>query len=138
MILHPQLEKDCFVIGHLPLCTLLLMNDANYPWFILVPQREGITEIHQLPEEDQQQLMRESCQLAVIIEKEFRADKINVAALGNMVPQLHIHHIVRYKTDPAWPAPVWGRLPAKVYSESEADDISARLRLLLTELLASG
>ena len=137
MILHPQLEKDCFVIGRLPLSAVLLMNDANYPWFILVPQREGITEIHQLTEEDQQQLMRESSQLAVAIEKEFKADKINVAALGNVVPQLHVHHIVRYKTDPAWPAPVWGRVPAKPYAENEMIDISSRLRPLLTGLSAS-
>jgi len=138
MILHPQLEKDCFVIGRLPLCALLLMNDSNYPWFILVPQRQGISEIHQLSEADQQQLMRESSQLAAGIEKEFGADKINIAALGNMVSQLHIHHIVRYKSDPAWPAPVWGRFPAKAYDENKAAEISARLRLLLTELSAPG
>ena len=119
MILHPQLEKDCFVIGQFPLCALLLMNDSNYPWFILVPQREGITEIHQLSEADQQQLMRESSMLAAVIEKEFNADKINIAALGNMVPQLHIHHIVRYKTDPAWPAPVWGKFPSSPYDDEK-------------------
>jgi len=119
MILHPQLKKDCFVIGRLPLCAVLLINDANYPWFILVPQREGISEIHQLCEADQQQLMRESSLLASHIEAGFSADKINIAALGNMVPQLHIHHIVRYKDDPAWPAPVWGRVPAIAYQPAE-------------------
>lgn len=128
MILHPQLEKDCFVVGHLPLCALLLLNDSQYPWFILVPQREGITEIHQLTEADQQQLMRESCQLAALIESEFNADKINVAALGNMVPQLHIHHIVRYKTDPAWPAPVWGKFPAIPYDAGVVAEVVAKLR----------
>ena len=133
MILHPQLEKDCFVIGQLPLCTVLLMNDANYPWFILVPQREGITEIHQLSDEDQQQLMRESSQLAALIEKEFKADKINVAALGNMVPQLHIHHIVRYKSDPAWPAPVWGKYPAVPYPEVRVERLVDRMRQLVLE-----
>lgn len=131
MILHPQLEKECFVIGRLPLSALLLMNDANYPWFILVPQRQGVTEIHQLCAEDRQQLMRESCQLAAIIEKEFQAGKINIAALGNMVPQLHIHHIVRYRTDAAWPAPVWGRLPARAYEEGEAAVICRRMQALL-------
>ncbi|NWF37777.1 HIT domain-containing protein [Mariprofundus sp. NF] len=132
MILHPQLEKDCFVIGRLPLCLLLLINDANYPWFILVPQREGITEIHQLSDEDQQQLMRESSQLAAVIEKEFNADKINIAALGNMVPQLHIHHIVRYKSDPAWPAPVWGKVEAIPYLDEEVKILSSHLAQSLT------
>ena len=131
MILHAQLAKDCFVIGRFPLCALLLLNDSHYPWFILVPQRQGITEMHQLTEADQQQLMRESCQLAACIEKEFNADKINVAALGNMVPQLHIPHIVRYKTDPAWPAPVWGKFPAIPYEQESADKISRRMQTLL-------
>lgn len=131
MILHPQLEKDCFVIGQMELCTVLLMNDASYPWFILVPQRENITEIHQLSDEDQQQLMRESSQLAAVIEKEFNADKINIAALGNIVPQLHIHHIVRYKSDPAWPAPVWGKHPAVPYPEEQVERLSNRMRELI-------
>jgi diadenosine tetraphosphate (Ap4A) HIT family hydrolase len=132
MILHPQLEQDCSVVGQFPLCVLLLLNDANYPWFILVPQREGITEIHQLSEEDQQQLMRESSMLAVCIEKEFKAEKINIAALGNMVPQLHIHHIVRYKSDLAWPAPVWGKFPTSSYATADAEQLSERMRFLLS------
>lgn len=137
MILHPQLEKDCFVLGQFPLCTLLLLNDANYPWFILVPQREGITEIHQLSDEDQQQLMRESSQLAAVIEKAFNADKINVAALGNMVPQLHIHHIVRYKTDPAWPVPVWGKVEAIPYLDEEVKILKSHIFQGLPELVGS-
>ncbi len=132
MILHPQLEKDCFVVGQFPLCTLLLLNDANYPWFILVPQRENITEIHQLSKEDQQQLMKESSQLAACIEKEFNADKINIAALGNVVPQLHIHHIVRYLADPAWPAPVWGKLSAIPYTPADAKRLRERMHFLLS------
>ena len=134
MILHTQLEKDCFVIGRFPLSLLLLINDANYPWFILVPQREGITEIHQLSEDDQQQLMRESSMLAAAIEKEFNADKINIAALGNMVPQLHIHHIVRYKTDSAWPAPVWGKLSAIPYLDEEVKILRSSLSQSLTKI----
>jgi diadenosine tetraphosphate (Ap4A) HIT family hydrolase len=133
VILHPQLAQDCFVVGRFPLSALLLMNDSRYPWFILVPQRQGMREIHQLTESDQQQLMRESSLLAACIEQEFKADKINIAALGNMVPQLHIHHIVRYKTDLAWPAPVWGNRPAIVYSETDALFLCARLRNLLAE-----
>jgi len=133
VILHPQLKQDCFIVGQFPLSALLLLNDRMYPWFILVPQRENVSEIHQLAESDQQQLMRESSLLAACIEQEFKADKINIAALGNMVPQLHIHHIVRYKTDPAWPAPVWGNRPAVPYNESDARFLCARLQYLLAD-----
>jgi len=132
MILHPQLKQDCFVLGRFPLSVVLLMNDSQYPWFILVPQRQGIREIHQLSDEEQQQLMRESTLLAGCIETEFNADKINIAALGNIVPQLHIHHIVRYRTDPTWPAPVWGKLPALAYSKHDADVLCLRMRTLLS------
>ena len=110
--IHPQLQADCLVIGRFPLCHLLLSKDTNYPWFILVPDREHISEIHQLTDADQQQLLRESSQLARVLDKVFAPDKLNIAALGNVVPQLHLHHIVRYRDDPAWPAPVWGRVPA--------------------------
>ena len=120
MILHPQLQQDCFVIGKFDLNLLLLLNDKQYPWFILVPQRENIKEIHHMSAQDQQQLMLESSQLAQALEDIFTPDKINVAALGNMVPQLHIHHIARFKTDPAWPKPVWGVLPAKPYEDTDA------------------
>lgn len=132
MILHAQLKKDCFVLGRFPLSLLLLLNDANYPWFILVPQREHVSEIHQMSEPDQQQLMRESSLLAACIDTAFKADKINVAALGNVVPQLHIHHIVRYKTDPAWPAPVWGKLPALAYSKDEATLLCDQVQVMLS------
>jgi diadenosine tetraphosphate (Ap4A) HIT family hydrolase len=115
--IHPQLKNDCLTLGHLDLCHLLLVLDANYPWFILVPDREDITEIHQLDETDQQQLMRESVLLSRVLETVFSPDKLNIASLGNMVPQCHVHHIVRYRTDAAWPAPVWGRVPVKHYSE---------------------
>lgn len=110
------------------MCRLLLLRDANYPWLILVPDREGITEIHHLSEQDQQQLMRESSMLASVLEDQFQPDKLNIAALGNVVPQLHIHHIVRYRDDPAWPAPVWGRLPAEPYTEADLDTTIEKLR----------
>jgi diadenosine tetraphosphate (Ap4A) HIT family hydrolase len=121
--LHPGLNEDCISIGSFPLCRLLLMNDSNYPWFILVPRRAGIREVFELSEDDQRQLLRESSALSRIISDHFKADKINVAALGNMVPQLHIHHIVRYESDPAWPAPVWGHTAAKPYSEQELSEL---------------
>ena len=114
--LHPQLAKDCELIGRFPLCHLLLMRDANYPWCILVPDRDSVREIYQLSTQDQQQFMHESSCLANYLQQAFNADKMNIAALGNVVPQLHIHHIVRYQNDPAWPAPVWGKLPAQPYS----------------------
>jgi len=125
--LHPQLKKDCHVLGQFSLCQLLLMNDTNYPWFILVPARAAISEIYQLSAEEQQQLWRESTQLAVGLMQAFQGDKMNIAALGNVVPQLHIHHIVRYTSDAAWPAPVWGKLPAKPYSETECDALLEKL-----------
>jgi len=103
------------------------MNDANYPWFILVPDRDQVCEIYQLSDEDQACLQRESSYLAAQLADLFSADKMNIAALGNIVPQLHIHHIVRYTHDPAWPAPVWGKLPAIPYAASAIEDIRERL-----------
>lgn len=133
--LHPQLAKDCQLIGRFTLCHLLLMRDANYPWCILVPDRAGITEIHQLSAEDQQQLMRESSLLASSMATLFAADKMNIAALGNIVPQLHIHHIVRQRTDPAWPAPVWGKLPARSYTDADLENTLLMLRDALQDQL---
>jgi len=121
--LHPRLREDCFTVTDLPLCRLLLMNDASYPWFILVPRREGIREIFELAEADQQQLMRESSRLSEVMAAHFNADKINIAALGNMVEQLHIHHIVRFRDDAAWPAPVWGHAPARPYGRERAEEL---------------
>jgi len=106
--LHSRLAADCIRVGRLPLSLLLLLNDARYPWFILVPQRSGIGEIFQLPESDQCQLWRESANLSHNLMQSFHADKINIGALGNLVHQLHIHHIARFTSDPAWPGPVWG------------------------------
>lgn len=96
------------MIGDFPLSRLLLLNDARFPWFILVPRREGISEIYQLDEAEQQQLLRESSQLGRFLMESFNGDKLNIGALGNIVPQLHLHHIVRYEGDEAWPGPVWG------------------------------
>lgn len=131
--LHPRLEADCITVGSFPLCRLLLMNDSNYPWFVLVPQRAGIREVFELSEDDQHQLLRESSALSRVISDHFKADKINVAALGNVVPQLHIHHIVRYESDPAWPAPVWGHAPAKPYPEEELNGLVTTLAGLMPD-----
>ncbi|PSJ41460.1 HIT family protein [Zobellella taiwanensis] len=127
--LHPRLAEDCLVLGDLPLCRVLLAKDGRYPWLILVPRRPGIREIHWLEEKDQLQLMRESCALAGLLERTLSPDKINVAALGNMVPQLHLHHLARFTTDDAWPGPVWGRHPAQPYAEPEQQARQWRLCL---------
>lgn len=117
--LHPQLQKDCINLGSFGLCRLLLMNDKRYPWFILVPEITGITEIYQLSSAQQKMLIEESSYLAEQLSLIYKPDKLNIAAIGNRVPQLHIHHIVRYQTDDVWPDPVWGKLPGIPYSESE-------------------
>jgi len=121
--LHPQLAKDCIMLGRLPLCHLLLMNDCQFPWFILVPARAEIREIYELQPGDRRQLLDESCLLSEFLMEAYAGDKLNVAALGNQVPQLHLHHIVRYATDPAWPAPVWGKRPAEIYSAEAVVEI---------------
>jgi diadenosine tetraphosphate (Ap4A) HIT family hydrolase len=115
--LHPQLAADCIRIGRLPLSLLLLLNDARYPWFVLVPQRTGISEIFELTEDDQRQLWHESAELSRFMKQAFHADKLNIGALGNLVPQLHLHHIARFRTDPAWPGPVWGHSEPEAYEK---------------------
>jgi diadenosine tetraphosphate (Ap4A) HIT family hydrolase len=130
--LHPQLEKDCEIIGDYPLCRLLLLNDRQYPWVILVPRREGIAESYQLNAQDQLQLQNESTSVLAAMSQHFNADKMNVAALGNVVPQLHIHHIARFKIDPAWPKPVWGVLPSVAYAADEIEKSLVDLRLLFS------
>jgi diadenosine tetraphosphate (Ap4A) HIT family hydrolase len=131
--LDPRLQQDTLPIGDFPLCRLLLSNDSNYPWFILVPRREDISELFQLDVADQQQLWQETTALAQMLKDSFDADKLNVAALGNVVSQLHMHVIVRKHQDAAWPAPVWGKHPAKPYSDEQFALIRERLRLVLTD-----
>ena len=129
--LHPTLARDCLTLGRFELCRLLLMNDANFPWFILVPEREDVQEIFQLSRNDQARLIQESSRLARHLAASYAADKLNVAALGNLVPQLHVHHIVRYRTDPAWPQPVWGKVPPTRYQAAEVDRIRERIAGIL-------
>ncbi len=133
--IHPQLQQDCTIIGRFPLCYLLLVEDANYPWFILLPDREGVGEIFQLSTQDQQQLMQESSQLAETLAAKFEADKINIAALGNLVPQLHIHHVVRYRDDAAWPAPIWGTVPVKPYLGHKLNERVAQVSSWFDDLM---
>lgn len=133
--LHPRLAQDSAVIGEFDLSLLLLSRDANYPWCILVPKREDIYEIHHLSEEEQMQLIRESCRLSEVMTSVFDADKMNVAALGNVVRQLHVHHIARFTDDAAWPQPMWGKLPAKDYTDV---DFSERIKRLQNALVGEG
>jgi diadenosine tetraphosphate (Ap4A) HIT family hydrolase len=131
--LNPVLSRDSVLVGHFSLCQLRLMNDAQFPWFVLIPQRDEVTEVYQLVEKDRQQLMAESCLLAETLHDAFSADKLNIAALGNQVPQLHLHHIVRYTTDSCWPAPIWGRVPAVSYEKEELAKILQKVQSLLSD-----
>lgn len=128
--LHPRLRQDSIEIGRFTLSRLLLINDSQYPWFVLVPERNEITEIYQLSEQDQSLLQKESSHLAKNLAEIYGADKMNIAAIGNVVPQLHIHHIVRYKKDIAWPAPVWGKFDAVSYTEQELEKIRSEINCL--------
>ncbi|WP_334127735.1 HIT domain-containing protein [Sneathiella sp.] len=124
-VLHPQLLQDTFPILSLPLSRLLLLNDARYPWVILVPARPDIVEITDLSEDDYALLTREVRALTGVLQRLFKADKMNVAALGNMVPQLHVHVIARYKGDAAWPGPTFGAGTARPYTSNA---VEARIR----------
>ena len=126
--LHEVLARDCAVVGDLPLCRVLLMNDSQYPWLILVPRREEVREVCDLNEGDQQLYLKESNITCAVLQNEFAAEKLNVAALGNMVPQLHIHHIARFTTDVAWPKPVWGLHPAQPYAADALNERVSQLR----------
>ncbi len=137
-LLHPRLAADTIVVGDWPLCRLLLMNDAQYPWAILVPRRAGLRETYQLDPADQLQLLAESNHLGREMMQTFSGEKLNVAALGNMVPQLHIHHVVRHACDPAWPAPVWGKLPGVTYGDAELTQRMRQMQLIHQAFGAAG
>lgn len=131
--LHPQLEKDCILLGKFELCQLLLMNDSQFPWFILVPERKNVQEIYQLKPDEQIMLMQESSYLAEKLAMIFQADKFNIAAIGNIVSQLHVHHVVRYRNDKAWPAPIWGKFAAVPYTAQQLEEL--KIKLMPLELL---
>jgi diadenosine tetraphosphate (Ap4A) HIT family hydrolase len=130
--LHPQLAADCHILGSFELNLLLMLNDSQYPWFVLVPQRADLSELYQLSEPDAAQFWQESRAFSQQIMRVFNGDKLNVAALGNVVPQLHVHHIVRFTGDVAWPKPVWGASPAKALTAQQLDE---RITLLRSELV---
>lgn len=132
--LHERLVADTHSLGRSRLCDIRLMNDSTWPWVILVPAIAGIREIYQLESDQQVRLLQESSTLSEGMMDLFGGDKMNVAALGNMVPQLHLHHIVRFEGDPAWPGPVWGKQAPVPYSEQELASIIARLEPVLQKL----
>ena len=125
--LDSRLQADTLKVGDLALCRVLLMNDTQYPWCILVPKRPDITEVFDLTAEEQQQLWQESSLLASTMQRLFNADKMNIATLGNVVSQLHIHVISRQTSDSAWPAPVWGKHPAIPYTSQQAQTVIQQL-----------
>ena len=121
--LHNQLKKDTIFVKDLPLCQVLLMNNALYPWFILVPKKSNLVEIIDLSDAEQIVLMQEIALMSKVIKKEFNADKLNIAALGNVVSQLHIHIIARFKNDKTFPKPVWVSGEAAEYNQTEIERI---------------
>ena len=129
--LHPQLAQDTVPVGDLPLSRVLLANDANYPWLILVPRRPGLVELIDLEEDAQVQLLGEIAAAARALKTVTECEKLNIAALGNMVAQLHVHVIGRRHGDAAWPKPVWGAAPAAVYLPAIRDGLIGAMRRVL-------
>jgi diadenosine tetraphosphate (Ap4A) HIT family hydrolase len=129
--LHPQLAADTVPVGDLPLSRVLLANDANYPWLILVPRRAGITDLIDLNAADRRQLTSETDTAARVLKSITECEKLNVAALGNVVAQLHVHVIGRRHSDKAWPKPVWGAAPATAYVKAVRDGFITALRRAL-------
>ena len=126
--LHPQLARDAVPVGDLVLARVLAMNDANYPWVILVPRRGGAVEIIDLDATDRGRLMAEIAQVSAALKQLTACDKLNVAAIGNVVPQLHVHVVARRVGDTAWPKPVWGAAPPRPYTAADLQSFVAALR----------
>lgn len=125
--LDARLAADTHLIGESPLSLLLMMDEARYPWCVLVPKRSGVSELFELRPEEQGALAAESSLVASVMAATFGADKLNVGALGNVVRQLHVHHVARTLGDPAWPGPVWGHSPRVPRPEPERRRLVDRL-----------
>jgi diadenosine tetraphosphate (Ap4A) HIT family hydrolase len=126
--LHPRLAADTLALYSLDLCEVRLLNDSRFPWLVLIPRRAGMGEVHQLLEAEQTQLIFESSLVSQALLETARADKINIGALGNLVPQLHWHVVARYKTDACWPGPVWGCGKPVPYGEEDLQTLLTKLR----------
>jgi diadenosine tetraphosphate (Ap4A) HIT family hydrolase len=129
--LHPQLAQDTVPVGDMPLARVLLANDANFPWLILVPRKPGLTELIDLEETEQVQLLGEIAAAARVLKQITTCDKLNIAALGNQVAQLHVHVIARRHSDVAWPKPVWGTAAATSYDRKIREGFIGALRRAL-------
>ncbi|TKR33605.1 HIT domain-containing protein [Luteimonas gilva] len=129
--LHPQLAEDTHPLATFGLCELRLMDDANYPWLVLVPRIVDAVELIDLDAAQRHALTDEIDRAGRLLRAAFRPDKLNVAALGNLVPQLHVHVVARYRDDPAWPRPVWGMAAARPYAEEALIERIQRLRAAL-------
>jgi len=136
-ILNEQLQQDTVMLGQFPLCDVLLMNDKQYPWVILVPRRASIREAFHLSTEEQHQLSDESAYVSQRMSDFYEAESMNVAALGNVVAQLHMHHVVRKVDDGTWPKPVWGAKPAVAYEKAALEQQVESLRRLFSDKFAS-
>ena len=126
--LDPRLAHDTVFIADWPLCRVLLMDDARFPWLVLVPRRVGLVELDDLDETDNTRLVHEIRRAMETLRGVVECDKINVGALGNIVRQLHVHVVARREGDAAWPGPVWGHGPAQHYTQQARDGLIARLR----------
>lgn len=129
--LDQHLAADTHLVAELKLCRLLLMNDRHFPWLILVPRREGVHELIDLLPGDQLQLWQETAQISRVMQSEFKPRKLNIAMLGNIVPQLHVHLIARFETDLAWPRPVWGVGQTEAYRPEDVASLLARLKAIV-------
>ncbi len=132
--LHPRIAADTVSVGRFPSVAVLLHCDARYPWVILVPELEDIREIHELPHDARHALLDHSCGVAEAMQRHFEADKMNVAALGNMVPQLHLHHVARFEGDAAWPGAIWGAHAPLQYASGELEARRGELRAAFATL----
>lgn len=132
--LDERLEADTFPVTELPLCRVLLMDDARFTWVVLVPRQPNVSEVFELSADDQTQLWREAGALADAMKEGFEGDKMNIATLGNVVSQLHIHIIVRHHSDAAWPGPVWGVGEPISYDLEHQGDVRDRLLALIEGL----
>lgn len=125
--LHPDLMRDGIVVGRFPLSLVLLINDEQYPWFVLVPQKPHLQDLNDLSDDDYLQFWNESRRFCDALVELFNPDKLNVASLGNVTPQLHVHHIARYKTDASWPRPIWGQQPRKPYEKKNIELLAKKM-----------
>jgi diadenosine tetraphosphate (Ap4A) HIT family hydrolase len=128
--LHTQLEKDTIFVKSLELSDILLMNDSRYPWIILVPRIENAVDITDLSEQERKIFVEEINRVSISIKNHYQPDRINIAMLGNVVPQLHCHIIARFETDFAWAKPVWGIGEAVAYTEEQKEKVVSLLRNL--------